>query len=154
MIRSGGKLFLACLLLGVCSSYAFSQTQIRLKLADGSYMDVDEATETPQGVWYRKGPINQLLPKDKVKKIERDAPAPAPVKSTNEDDHFEVADRLTHEPAQALRELVCFVRFLRFQLRCARGARYRIVHPFTCSIVDHATQASHCGRHPPPAPAP
>lgn len=100
MIRSAGKLFLTCLLLGVCSSYAFAQTQIRLKLADGSYMDVDEAFETPQGVWYRKGNINQLLSKEKVKKIERDTPAPAPVKSSNEDDHFEV-DVVEEKPKQA-----------------------------------------------------
>jgi soluble lytic murein transglycosylase-like protein len=100
MISGTGKFFLTCLLLGVCSSYAFSQTQIRLKLADGSYMDVDEASETPQGVWYRKGSINQLLPKEKVRKIERDTPAPAPVKSTNEDDHFEVADVVEEKPKQ------------------------------------------------------
>ena len=100
MIRSAGKLVLTCLLLCVCSGYAFAQTQIRIKLADGSYMDVDEASETPQGVWYRKGSINQLLPKEKVKKIERDTAAPAPVKSTNDDDHFEVNDVVEEKPKQ------------------------------------------------------
>lgn len=98
MIRTAGKIVLMCLLLGVCSTYVFGQTQIRIKLADGSYMDVDEATETPQGVWYRKGSINHLLPKDKVKKIERDTPAP--VKSGNDDDHFEVADVVDEKPKQ------------------------------------------------------
>jgi len=77
----------------VCSSYAFSQTTpIRLKLADGSYMTVDDAWESPQGVWYRQGGISHLLAKEKVKKIERDTPEAAPVKSNNDDDHFEVPE--------------------------------------------------------------
>jgi len=77
----------------VCSSYAFSQTtQTRLKLADGSYMTVDDAWESPQGVWYRQGGISHLLAKEKVKKIERDTPEVAPVKSSNDDDHFEVPE--------------------------------------------------------------
>ena len=76
----------------VCSSYAFSQTtQTRLKLADGSYMSVDDAWESPQGVWYRQGGISHLLAKEKVKKIERSEPTPStpPVASNNDDDHFE-----------------------------------------------------------------
>jgi hypothetical protein len=78
MIRAVSNLFAALLLLSACSGYAFSQTQIRLKLADGSYMDVDEASETPQGIWYRKGNLSHLLSKDKVKKIEQGALEPAP----------------------------------------------------------------------------
>src|SRR5215216_97100 len=77
----------------VCSSYAFSQTtQIRVKLADGSYMTVDDAWESPQGVWYRQGGISHLLAKEKVKKIERDTPEAVPVKSSNDDDHFEAPE--------------------------------------------------------------
>src|SRR5215510_3542234 len=81
----------------VCSSYVFSQTtQTRLKLADGSYMTVDDAWESPQGVWYRQGGISHLLAKEKVKKIERTEPTttttPAAAASTNDDDHFEVAE--------------------------------------------------------------
>jgi Zn-finger nucleic acid-binding protein len=94
MIR-GRKLFVAILFVVLCSSYAFAQEQIRIKLANGSYMEVDEASETPQGVWYRKGNMSNLLPKEKVKKIERTTPPPpeAPeAKSTNDDDHFEVAE--------------------------------------------------------------
>ncbi len=88
------KVTLACLIVFVCSTVAFAQTEIRIKLADGSYLVVDEATETPQGVWYRRGNINQLLPKEKVKKIERITaePTPAATPSTNDDDHFEVAE--------------------------------------------------------------
>ena len=72
----------------------FSQTtQTRLKLADGSYMTVDDAWESPQGVWYRQGGISHLLAKEKVKKIERTDPAvTTPAASTNDDDHFEVAE--------------------------------------------------------------
>jgi transglycosylase-like protein with SLT domain len=83
----------SCVVALVCSSYAFSQTtQTRLKLADGSYMTVDDAWESPQGIWYRQGGISHLLAKEKVKKIERDTPEAAPVKSTNDDDHFEVPE--------------------------------------------------------------
>jgi hypothetical protein len=80
----------------VCSSYAFSQTtQVRLKLVDGSYITVDDAWESPQGVWYRQGGISHLIPKEKVKKIERSDPAStSPAASTNDDDHFEVPEAI------------------------------------------------------------
>ena len=97
MTRSAKNLWLLMTVL-VCASYAFSQTtQTRLKLADGSYMTVDDAWESPQGVWYRQGGISHLLAKEKVKKIERTTPTAAaaaaePVQSTNDDDHFEVAE--------------------------------------------------------------
>ena len=99
------KLFVACLLVIVYSVSAFAQTeQVRLKLKDGSYMDVDEASETAQGIWYRKGNLSNLLPKEKVKKIERTtispeaAPAPSPTQSTNDDDHFEAVDVVAEKP--------------------------------------------------------
>lgn len=70
-----------------------AQTQVRLKLADGSYMSVDDAWESPQGVWYRRGGLNNILPKEKVKKIERiEQQAPAAEKPANDDDHFDVSD--------------------------------------------------------------
>ena len=93
---------LTCLLvLLVCSSQVFAQTtEIRLKLADGSYMTVDDAWESPQGIWYRKGSLSHLLAKEKVKKIERIAPAPPPVeKSDNDDDHFEVSEVVAQKPS-------------------------------------------------------
>ena len=56
-------------------------------------MNVDDAWESPQGVWYRRGALNNILPKDKVKKIERIEPAaPAEEKTTSDDDHFDVSD--------------------------------------------------------------
>jgi len=82
----------------VCVGRAQSQTeQTRLKLADGSYMTVDDAWESPQGVWYRRGGLSHLLPKEKVKAIERTTPAaaepaPSPTATTNDDDHFEVPE--------------------------------------------------------------
>ena len=94
---------LVCLLVVVCFGHARSQTeQIRLKLADGSYMTVDDAWESPQGVWYRRGGLSHLLPKDKVKMIERARPgpaaAPSPVVSNNDDDHFEVPEMAVVRP--------------------------------------------------------
>ena len=91
------KLLVACLLVVVSAGQALSQTeQVRLKLADGSYLTVDDAWESPQGVWYRRAGLSHLLPKDKVKKIERSTPtpaaAPAPSPVANDDDHFEVPD--------------------------------------------------------------
>jgi soluble lytic murein transglycosylase-like protein len=66
-----------------------------LKLADGSYLVVDEASETSQGIWYRQGGLSHLLPKAKVKKIERDSPALAASATTataTDDDHFDASD--------------------------------------------------------------
>ena len=75
------------------------QTQVRLKLADGSYMSVDDAWESPQGIWYRRGGLNNILPKEKVKKIERLEPeAPAAEKPTTDDDHFEVPEAVAQPP--------------------------------------------------------
>src|SRR5690349_5225903 len=47
---------------------------VRLKLNDGTFMSVDDAWETPQGIWYRQGGISHLAPKDRVKSIERGNP--------------------------------------------------------------------------------
>jgi len=44
---------------------------VRLKLIDGSYVAVDDAWETEQGIWYRQGGITHLLAKDRVKAIQR-----------------------------------------------------------------------------------
>ena len=93
------RALIAILCIVVCASYVSAQTEeVRLKLADGSYMTVDDAWESPQGIWYRRGGLSHLLAKEKVKKIERTTPepAPAPSASTNnnkdDDDHFEVPE--------------------------------------------------------------
>ena len=95
---------LICLLVVVCFGQARSQTEeIKLKLADGSYMTVDDAWESPQGFWYRRGGLSHLLAKEKVKKIERSTPAPAsepaPKANANDDDHFEVPEMVAKAPA-------------------------------------------------------
>jgi soluble lytic murein transglycosylase-like protein len=51
---------------------------VRLKLNDGHYLVVDDAWETPQGIWYRQGGLSHLAPKERVKSIERGDPAPPP----------------------------------------------------------------------------
>lgn len=62
-------------------------------------MEVDDAWESPQGVWYRKGGLSHLLPKEKVKKIEHNTPVqPAPVQGTDEDDHFEAIELVAEKP--------------------------------------------------------
>ncbi len=96
--------YLWLLLVLVCASSAIAQTtQVKLKLADGSYMTVDDAWESPQGVWYRQGSLSHLLAKEKVKKIERitatPAPSPSPAESTNDDDHFEVSEMVARTPS-------------------------------------------------------
>jgi len=100
--RKSALLF--CLLMVVCVGEARSQTeQIRLKLADGSYMTVDDAWDSPQGVWYRRGGLSHLLAKEKVKMIERTTPSsaaavPSPTPSSNDDDHFEVPEMVAKAP--------------------------------------------------------
>ncbi len=95
------RITLTCLIALICVSSAFAQTQVRLKLADGSYLTVDDAWDSPQGVWYRRGGLNNILPKDRVKKIERieAQPAAAPAaKPTSEDDHFDSSDVVAQAP--------------------------------------------------------
>ncbi|HEV7473849.1 MAG TPA: lytic transglycosylase domain-containing protein, partial [Pyrinomonadaceae bacterium] len=48
-----------------------SAQQVRLKLVDGSTIDVDEASESEQGIWYRRGGMNHLITRDRVKTIDR-----------------------------------------------------------------------------------
>ena len=45
--------------------------EVRLKLSDGTYKTVDDAWESEQGVWYKQGGITHLLPKERVKAIQR-----------------------------------------------------------------------------------
>jgi membrane-bound lytic murein transglycosylase MltF len=48
-----------------------AEGQIRLKMKDGTLVSVDDAWESEQGVWYKQGGITRLLPRDRVKTIER-----------------------------------------------------------------------------------
>src|ERR1051325_5052273 len=102
--KSALSALLVCLLVVVCFGQARSQNeQIRLQLADGSFMTVDDAWESPQGVWYRRGGLSHLLPKEKVKKIERTTPepesAPSPKANNNDDDHLDVPEMVAKAPS-------------------------------------------------------
>ncbi len=55
---------------------------VNLRLTDGSTVTVDEAWESEQGIWYRRGGLSHLISKDRVKKIERGSQSePSPAKS-------------------------------------------------------------------------
>ena len=104
------RLFLIGILVVLCSQHGSAQSreEVRLKLANGSSLVVDEATETPQGVWYRQGNLSNFLPKEKVKKVERTAIEPvtaatakAQAPSTNDDDHFEAVDTVAEAPPKS-----------------------------------------------------
>jgi transglycosylase-like protein with SLT domain len=48
-----------------------AEGEVRLKLIDGTLVPVDDAWESAQGVWYQQRGITHLLPRDRVKTIER-----------------------------------------------------------------------------------
>ena len=91
------RTILICVAISAACAQAFSQAtpaaapaendQVRLKLNDGSYLVVDDAWETPQGIWYRQGALSHLASKDRVKSIVRGnptPPAPKKVKESND----------------------------------------------------------------------
>src|SRR5437867_3253760 len=49
--------------------------QIRLRLADGTRVAVDDAWESEQGIWYRQSGVTHLVSRDHVKSIERGSSA-------------------------------------------------------------------------------
>ncbi|HEV8204511.1 MAG TPA: lytic transglycosylase domain-containing protein [Pyrinomonadaceae bacterium] len=99
-VKNLRHLWLLTLLLYAIPAVA-QTTEVKLKLADGSYMTVDDAWESPQGVWYRQGGLSHLLAKEKVKKIERTTatPTPSPAETTNDDDHFEASEVIAKTPS-------------------------------------------------------
>jgi len=44
--------------------------QVSLKLTDGSSITADEAWESEQGIWYRRGGMSHLVSRERVKRIE------------------------------------------------------------------------------------
>lgn len=50
---------------------ASGDQQVQLRLCDGTLMPVDEAWESEQGIWYKKGGITHLVARDRVQAIER-----------------------------------------------------------------------------------
>lgn len=49
--------------------------QVQLKLVDGNSIAADEAWESEQGIWYRRGGMSHLISRDRVKTVERGATA-------------------------------------------------------------------------------
>jgi Zn-finger nucleic acid-binding protein len=47
--------------------------QARLRLVDGSSIEADEAWESEQGIWYRRGGMSHLIARERLKRIERPA---------------------------------------------------------------------------------
>jgi Zn-finger nucleic acid-binding protein len=48
-----------------------SPNKVQLKLSDGTRIPVDEAWESQQGIWYKRGGVSYLIPRERVKAIER-----------------------------------------------------------------------------------
>src|SRR5215813_5743856 len=106
---------LICVAIAIVSTQAFSQRkgsdqssapsdQVRLKLIDGTYLAVDDAWETPQGIWYRQGGLSHLAPKDRIKSIVRGEEPPPKTKrktkETSNDGPLYMAPVAEPEPAQ------------------------------------------------------
>jgi len=75
-------LFVFCVAHGQTATGSGNEVsnETRIKFSDGSTIQVDEAWESEQGVWYRRGGISHLVERARVKKIERSAkPAPTQV---------------------------------------------------------------------------
>ena len=57
------------LLLVILLSLSSPALADQLKLADGTTMEVDEAWEDAQGVWYRRGGVTNLVGKERVREV-------------------------------------------------------------------------------------
>lgn len=74
---------------------------LRLILVDGSLVDVDEAWESEQGIWYKKNGVSYLSTKERVKAIERgDIASPSGIGQTPAITAVAIAD----EPAKPASE--------------------------------------------------
>ena len=73
----------ACVTALVMFALAFVALADRLHLSDGTTLEVDEAWEDAQGVWFRRGNVRQLLDRSRVRSIERSGPAGEAGSGTN-----------------------------------------------------------------------
>jgi Zn-finger nucleic acid-binding protein len=69
--RHATRRALAALALFLLVPVAVQAQGERLRLSDGSVLEVEQAWEDAQGVWYRRGGLTQFVPRERVKKIER-----------------------------------------------------------------------------------
>lgn len=53
-----------------------SEGQMRLRLKDGTLISVEDAWESQQGVWYKQSGMTRLVPRDRVKNVERGSAKP------------------------------------------------------------------------------
>ena len=73
----------ACVTALVMFALAFVAFADRLHLSDGTTLEVDEAWEDAQGVWFRRGNVRQLLDRSRVRSIERSKSAREASSGTN-----------------------------------------------------------------------
>src|SRR5947209_19864021 len=64
-------------------SFASVARADQLRLTDGSTMEVDEAWEDAQGVWYRRGGVTYLVERSRVREIVKAAHAADAKKSSD-----------------------------------------------------------------------
>ncbi|HEV7797222.1 MAG TPA: lytic transglycosylase domain-containing protein [Pyrinomonadaceae bacterium] len=57
--------------LNTAAMLSGESSQVELKLVDGSNIAADEAWESEQGIWYRRGGMNHLIARGRVKTIDR-----------------------------------------------------------------------------------
>ena len=62
------RLLVAAILLFATTGFALAD---RLRMIDGTIVEVDEAWEDAQGVWFRRNGVTQFVERTRVKKIER-----------------------------------------------------------------------------------
>ena len=83
--RSKSERLLTTTTLLVVVLLSFSTTALadQLRLADGTTMEVDEAWEDAQGIWYRRGGVTNLVERSRVKEVVK-APAAKDAKDAKE----------------------------------------------------------------------
>jgi Zn-finger nucleic acid-binding protein len=91
---------LLCVLLLSLSAPALAD---QLKLADGTTIEVDEAWEDAQGVWYRRGGVTNLVERSRVREVVKSAAAKEmkETKETKETKTASEASVVTSEAAGA-----------------------------------------------------
>ena len=57
--------------------------QVIIRLVNGAKIEAEEAWQTGEGIWYRKGSVISLLDPKNVKSIDKVAPTPAPTQASS-----------------------------------------------------------------------
>jgi len=72
------RLTRAALLVVILLSFSSVASADQLRLADGTLMEVDEAWEDAQGVWYKRGGVTHWVERSRVKEVLKDSAAKEP----------------------------------------------------------------------------